>query len=112
VLARNPVAKQPLVYDPGDEDLPVLVPPEPQDGLPTGPAVTVAIGSMNAKTKVATIECSTCAALLEVYPQNVPGEPSLGWDVLDDGELCKAPPLRRCPRARAEIKLRFPAFEG
>jgi hypothetical protein len=72
----------------------------------------VAIGSMNAKTKVATIECSTCSALLEIYPQNVPGEPSLGWDVLDDGELCKAPPLRRCPRARAEIKLRFPAFEG
>jgi hypothetical protein len=67
---------------------------------------------MNAKTKVATIECSTCAALLEVYPQNVPGEPSLGWDVLDDGELCKAPPLRRCPHARAEIKLRFPAFEA
>jgi hypothetical protein len=46
----------------------------------------VAIGSMNAKTKVATIECSTCAALLEVYPQNVPGEPGLGWDVLDDAE--------------------------
>jgi hypothetical protein len=72
----------------------------------------VAIRSMNAKTKVATIECSTCSALLEIYPQNEPGEPSLGWDVLDDGELCKAPPLRRCPRARAEIKLRFPAFEG
>jgi hypothetical protein len=62
-------------------------------------------------SKVATIECSTCSALLEIYPQNVPGEPSLGWDVLDDAELCKPPPLKRCPHARAEIKLRFPGVD-
>jgi hypothetical protein len=58
--------------------------------------------------KVATIECSTCSALLEVYPQDVPGEPSLGWDALNDGHLCKAPPMRRCPYARAEIKALSP----
>jgi hypothetical protein len=40
--------------------------------------------------KVATIECSTCSALLEVYPQDVPGEPSLGWDALNDGRLQSA----------------------
>jgi hypothetical protein len=56
---------------------------------------------------IATIECSTCSALLEVYPQDVPGEPSLGCSTRD-GELCKAPPLRRYPHAWAEIKRRFP----
>ena len=56
---------------------------------------------------IATIECSTCSALLEVYPQDVPGESSLGCSTRD-GELCKAPPLRRCPHAWAEIKRRFP----
>ena len=71
----------------------------------------MAIGSMNAKTKVATIECSTCSALLKVYPQAVADEPNLGWSALDDGQLCKAPPLKRCPHARAEIKLRFPGVD-
>ncbi len=62
-------------------------------------------------SKVATIECSTCSALLEIYPQAVPGEPSLAWRALDNGHLCKALPLRRCPHARAEIKLRFPSVD-
>jgi|SRR5580693_4823086 hypothetical protein len=31
--ARNPVAKQPLVYDPGDEDPPVLVVPDKRSGF-------------------------------------------------------------------------------
>jgi hypothetical protein len=66
---------------------------------------------MHGQAKVATIECSTCSALLEVYPQDVPGDPALGWDALDDGHLCQAPPLKRCPHARAEIKLRFPNFD-
>jgi hypothetical protein len=66
---------------------------------------------MNGYTKLATIECSTCSALLEVYPQDAPGEPSLGWDALDDGQLCDAPPLKRCPHARADIKMRFPAVD-
>jgi hypothetical protein len=67
--------------------------------------------AMHGQAKVATIECSTCSALLEVYPQDVPGDPALGWDALDDGHLCQAPPLKRCPHARAEIKLRFPNFD-
>jgi hypothetical protein len=61
--------------------------------------------------RMATIECSTCAALLEVYPQGGPGEACLGWNTRDE-DLCKSPPLRRCPHARAEIKRRFPGFDG
>jgi hypothetical protein len=60
---------------------------------------------------LATIECATCSAWLEVFPQDVPGEPALGWSTLGD-DRCKAPPLNRCPHARAEIKLRFPNFDG
>jgi hypothetical protein len=73
-------------------------------------AVTAMIGPMNGQAKVATIECSTCSALLEVHPQDVPGEPNLGWNTLDE-DRCKAPPLKRCPHARAEIKLRFPTVD-
>jgi len=61
---------------------------------------------------LATIECSTCLALLEVYPQALPDEPNLGWSALYDGQLCQAPPLRRCPHARAEVKFRFQEFDG
>jgi hypothetical protein len=66
---------------------------------------------MNGQAKLPTIECSTCSALLEIYPQAVPGEPSLGWSALDGGHLCKALPLRRCPHARDEIELRFPGVD-
>src|SRR5262249_10965392 len=45
-------------------------------------------------------------ALIELYPQHVPGEPSLGWST-NDSELCKAPPVRRCPYARTVIKRLF-----
>jgi hypothetical protein len=48
---------------------------------------------MIGQAKVATIECATCSALLEVYPQDLPGEPSLGWNTLDE-DRCKAPPLK------------------
>jgi hypothetical protein len=60
--------------------------------------------------RIATIECS---ALLEVYPQNPPGGPSLDWSALDK-DCCQAPPLRRCPHACVEIKikLRFPNLDG
>jgi hypothetical protein len=64
------------------------------------------------QSKLAIIECSTCSALLEVYPQALPDEPNLGWSALDGGQLCQAPPLRRCPHARAEVKLRFQEFDG
>ena len=65
----------------------------------------------SAMTKMATIECSTCSTLLEIYPQETPGEPNLGWNALD-ADLCKAPPINRCPHARAEVKRRFADFDG
>jgi hypothetical protein len=61
--------------------------------------------------KMATIECSTCSTLLEVYPQDAPGGPNLGWTALD-ADQCKAPPINRCPHARAEVKRRFAGFDG
>jgi hypothetical protein len=75
------------------------------------PPITAVTSFMNGQAKVATIECATCAALLEVFPQDVRGEPGLSWNALDDGHLCRAPPLRRCPHARAEMKLRFPSVD-
>ena len=62
-------------------------------------------------TKMATLECSTCSSLLRVYPQDEPAEPNFGWNALD-ADQCKAPPIRRCPHARAEVKRRFAAFDG
>jgi hypothetical protein len=62
-------------------------------------------------TKMATIECSTCSTLLEVYPQDAPGEPNLGWNALD-ADLCRAAPIERCPHARAEVKRRFAYYDG
>ena len=59
--------------------------------------------------KITSVECSTCSALIEIYRQDVPGEPSLGWTTTD-AELCKAPPLRRCPHARADIKRLYPSL--
>ena len=50
-------------------------------------------------TKMATIECSTCSTLLEIFPQEAPGEPNLGWTI-------------RCPHARAEVKRRFAVYDG
>jgi hypothetical protein len=62
-------------------------------------------------TKMATIECSTCSTLLEIYPQDAPGEPNLGCSALDE-DLCKAPQIKRCPHARAEVKRRFAEYDG
>ena len=61
-------------------------------------------------TKMATLECSTCATLLETYPQDAPGEPNLGWNALD-ADQCKAPPIHTCPHARAEVKRRYAVFD-
>jgi hypothetical protein len=68
------------------------------------------MGSMSMST-IATVECSTCSALLEVSRQEVPGEPNLIWSTSDETP-CRAPPVRRCPHARAEVKRRFAAFDG
>jgi hypothetical protein len=62
--------------------------------------------------KLATIECSTCSALIEVFPA-VPGSrvADLQWAALASGELCKSPPLNRCPHIRADIKRCFPDLD-
>ena len=75
-------------------------------------AFPLGFGHMKQATKLTTIECSTCSVLLEVYPQNTPGQPTLGWNALEDDQLCKAPPLGRCPHAWAEVKRLFPDFDG
>jgi len=62
-------------------------------------------------SKMATIECSTCSTLLEICPKDARGEPNLCWSALD-ADLCKAPPINRCPHARSEVKRRFAAFDG
>jgi hypothetical protein len=64
----------------------------------------------SAISKMATIECSTCSTLLEVHPQDEPGEPNLCWIALD-ADQCKAPPIHRC-YVRAEVKRRFAVFDG
>ena len=62
---------------------------------------------MSGYSRLAMLECATCSAILEVFPHSA--DPGIAWEVLD-ADLCKAPPLNRCPHARAEIKRRFPEF--
>jgi hypothetical protein len=66
---------------------------------------------MNGHSKLASFECATCSAWIEVYPQDQPDEPALGWNAQDD-RLCKSPPIRRCPHLRAEINVRHPGFDA
>ena len=68
------------------------------------------MGSISMST-IATIECPTCSALLEVSRQEIPGEVNLLWSTSDEMP-CRAPPVRRCPYARQEMKTRFPWFDG
>jgi len=78
---------------------------------PTGWRVVDVIGAeVDAMDRAALIECSTCSAVLEIHPQEITGEPRLGWSARDEG-LCRVPPLRRCPHAYAEAKRRFPDFD-
>ena len=66
---------------------------------------------MSERPKLASIECVQCSALLEVYPQRTPGKPALEW-ITQDENLCKSPPVSRCPHARTEIERRFPGFDA
>ena len=78
------------------------------------PATVLALKASKATAMpniIASIECSTCSAVLEIYRQEISGEPNLAWSTSDEG-LCKAPPVRRCPHARNEIKRRFSWFDG
>lgn len=58
--------------------------------------------------KLATIECGTCSALIEVYQQYEPNY-SLVWETRPDGFVhCRHGAVEHCPKAIAEVKLRFP----
>jgi hypothetical protein len=45
--------------------------------------------------KIATIECATCGAFIEVYHQQVEGQDCVNWTVRD-AELCRDPSIHRC----------------
>jgi hypothetical protein len=62
------------------------------------------------RPKLATIECSTCSALIEVYPAAIRDGPDLEWSTLGN-ECCQLPPVTRCPYARNEVKRRFPDLD-
>lgn len=66
---------------------------------------------MSGHPKVASFECLTCSVWVEVFPQDEPGEPCIGWNAQDE-TLCKSPPIRRCPHLHAEINERHPGFDG
>jgi len=61
--------------------------------------------------KLASIECEQCAALLEFYPRSGRDVPSIEW-ITRDENLCKSPPVNRCPYAHAEARRRFPGFDS
>ena len=61
--------------------------------------------------KLASIECEQCAALLEFYPRSGRDVPSIEW-ITRDENLCKSPPVNRCPYAHAEAGRRFPGFDS
>jgi hypothetical protein len=65
---------------------------------------------MSQYSKIATIECAKCSALIEVYPASLRDGPDLEWSTLGD-ECCRSPPVTRCPYARDEIKLRSPGMD-
>jgi hypothetical protein len=60
--------------------------------------------------KLATIECATCSALIEVFRRYEPVATIIVWSTQDDN-LCERPPVTHCPRAHAEIRLRFPEVD-
>jgi len=58
--------------------------------------------------KLATIECTTCSALIEVFRRYEPVVTIIVWSTQDDDHSCEQPPIYCCPRAHAEVKLRYP----
>ena len=64
---------------------------------------------MSERPRLASIECTQCSALIEVYPHSERDGPNLEW-VTRDEQLCKSPPVIRCPYARAEVGRRFPGL--
>jgi hypothetical protein len=60
--------------------------------------------------KLATIECAVCLALLEVFRRYEPDRTIIFWSTQDD-HSCQQPPVAGCPRAHAEVKLRYPEVD-
>jgi len=57
--------------------------------------------------KLAIIECAICSALIEVFRRYEPDRAMIVWSA-QDGHSCERPPVSRCPRAHAEVKMRYP----
>jgi hypothetical protein len=57
--------------------------------------------------RVATIECATCGAFIEVYRWRAEGQESIDWSIPDE-RLCRDPPMRDCRQARLQVRRRFP----
>ena len=67
---------------------------------------------MAVPSKLATLECSTCTALIDVFQQYEP-DLALIWDARDvEGPSCQHPPSTSCPNARAEVERRYPDGGG
>ena len=66
---------------------------------------------MSERRKVALIECEHCSALLELFPRRGSGAPTIEW-LTHDENLCKSPPVNRCPYAHTEAGRRFPGFDS
>ena len=63
---------------------------------------------MREQTKLATIECSVCAAWIDIIQQYEP-ELALFWEARGvEGHSCQHPPSASCPQARAEVARRYP----
>jgi len=57
--------------------------------------------------KLATIECAVCSVLIEVFRRYERGTATIFWSARDD-HSCERRPVTGCPRAHAEVKMRFP----
>ena len=60
--------------------------------------------------KLATIECTVCSALIEVFRRYEPDRATIFWSTQDD-HSCEQLPVASCLRAHAEVKLRYPEVD-
>jgi hypothetical protein len=65
---------------------------------------------MDDMVKLATIECAICSTLIEVFRRYEPDAAIIVWSTQDD-HSCERRPVTGCPRAHAEVKLRFPEVD-
>lgn len=64
---------------------------------------------MSDRRPLATIDCPECSAWVEIHRRGSPQYPLRGWREADE-QLCKAPPLRRCPYLHVTIGSQFPGY--